>query len=87
MYYIIQSLKSYVENKVPPGGFLYAVLSNDLTGACAKADEHNQKQLFDIVNYVYNNLPYNSWGSPEKVKKWLNNKENENTEINEEENG
>jgi hypothetical protein len=74
---IIETLNRYVDDRCPTGGFLHAVLSNDLTQACAKADMRNQNQLHKIVSYVYNNLPLICWGSPEKVDKWLNRKEAE----------
>jgi hypothetical protein len=72
---IKETLARYVENRCPTGGFLRAVLSNDLTEACSRADTQNQKCIFDIVNYIYNNLPSVCWGSPKKVDKWLNDKE------------
>lgn len=74
---IKETLKRYVEDRCPTGGFLHAVLSNDLTEACARADMYNQVRLVEIVTYIYNDLPGNCWGSPEKVDKWLDGKENE----------
>lgn len=71
MQHIVNALQSYVENRYPPGGFLHAVLSNDLIRACMKADDFNRHRLFDIVDYIYNNLPMNCYGSPEAVEKWL----------------
>lgn len=67
------ALNNYVENKYSPGGFLWAVLSNDLFGAVGLADKQNREALSEIVSYVYNYLPSNSWGSEEKVRAWLNN--------------
>jgi hypothetical protein len=45
--------------------------------AFQKADMRNRYQLFEIVEYIYNNLPINSYGSPEQVDKWLKGEENE----------
>jgi len=53
-----------------PGHFCQAVLKNDLQKAVGRADKENQKALVDIVKYVYNRLPINCWGSPEKVGDW-----------------
>lgn len=75
--YIINSLEAYVNSRIPTGGFLHAVLSNDLQRACMKADDINKHLLFEIVSYIYNNLPMGCYGSPEKVEKWLTGKENE----------
>ncbi|MFW6015283.1 MAG: hypothetical protein ACOCRK_02530 [bacterium] len=69
---IKNSLDRYVNERVPVGGFLQAVLSNDLMGAMGKADEQNREALHSICSYVYNNIPLACWGSKEKVKKWLN---------------
>ena len=68
---IIETLDRYINNKIPTGGFLHAVLSNDLMAACAKADYINKNRLIEISSYIYNNLPMDSWGSPEIVDKWL----------------
>jgi len=64
-------IDSYVTDKIPPGGFLYAVLSNNLFEAMMKADDINQSRMHDICSYIYNNTPANCWGSPEIVKEWL----------------
>jgi hypothetical protein len=68
---VIESLQRYAETGCPTGGFLQAVLENDLKEACGRADEDNQRALFDIVGYIYNELPSTCWGSPQKVEDWL----------------
>ena len=68
---IKESLKRYVENKIPTGGFLRAVLANDLFEAVGRADAVNRHILFDICSYIYNDIPSSCWGSYEKVDKWL----------------
>ena len=35
----------YYENGIPPGGFLEAVINNDLREACARADEINRRRV------------------------------------------
>ena len=70
-----EQIDDYVENKMPPGGFLYAVLTNNLIDSVGKADHTNLFCLKDIVKYVYNDIPSTCWGSPEKVEEWLNPKE------------
>lgn len=69
--HMIDGLKLYFEEKIAPGSFMTAVLSNDLKEACARADFYNQDKLYDIVRWLYNEAPSTSWGSPEKVNKWL----------------
>jgi hypothetical protein len=65
------ALDRYVNQKYLPGGFLMAVLSNDLFGAVGRADSENLAALPDIVKYVYNQMPANSWGSQELVYKFV----------------
>ena len=64
-------IKRYVENRIPPGGFLTAVLENNLRKSFGQADKANREALFEIVCHCYNKLPSICWGSPEKVKNWL----------------
>lgn len=65
------AIDRYVNDHCRIGGFLKAVLSNDLVQSFGLADEENRKALFEIVSYVYNEIPGNSWGSPEKVANWI----------------
>ena len=67
----LDGIKRYVEDRIPPGGFLTAVLENNLKESFSWADKENREVLYEIVRYCYNELPYGCWGSPEKVKKWL----------------
>jgi len=55
----------------PKGDFLTAVLRNDLREAFARADHLNQKVMFQIISYCHNQIPGVCWGSPERVKAWL----------------
>ena len=68
----IGSLKRYSEAKIPCGHFLTAILENDLLDTINRADEDAIKIIPELVKYVYNELPMECWGSPEKVKSWLN---------------
>lgn len=64
-------LDRYVQRRYSPGGFLTCVLSNDLFGAVAQADEENRAALPDIVSYIYCNLPAMAWGNRETVRDYL----------------
>lgn len=68
---IKESLDRYAKDRIPPGGFLTAVLENDLMSAIASADHMNRQRLSEICKYVYNNLPSSIWGSREKVQNHL----------------
>lgn len=63
--------KMYIEHGVPPGHFITAVLRNDLKEACARADLHNRKKLYDLVFWLYNYAPNSCWGSPALVHNWI----------------
>ena len=64
-------MERYIEHGVPPGHFLTAVLTNDLRGACERADDVNRHLLWEIVGWLYNEAPAPCWGSPTKVSTWL----------------
>lgn len=67
----IPGLADFFMDGVPLGSFLAAVLSNDLRLACCKADIENQAAIWDIVNFCYNAMPHNSWGSAEAYNGWI----------------
>ena len=68
--YMMGAITRYVEKGIPPGGFLTAVISNDLAGAVSRADDTNIRNLPAYVGYFYNHLPSQCWGSPERMKRW-----------------
>jgi hypothetical protein len=70
----LDAIKRYADDGVPTGDFLYAVLTNNLVDSIGRADRENLAALPEIVNYIYNNIPGRSWGSPEKVDSWLKEK-------------
>ena len=64
--------KLYIENGIPPGSFLTAVICNDLFLACGKADDINRHVLWEWCKFFYNEAPSTCFGSPEKMNKWMN---------------
>lgn len=69
--FIIDSLERYSKHGIETGGFLRAVLENDLMLAIGKADSYNRENLHAICIYIYNELPHSIWGSREKVERHL----------------
>jgi hypothetical protein len=65
------ALSDYIERGIPVGGFLNAVLANDLAGAVGRADAANLHALKDIVNWVYNHAPQNCHGNEALYRRWL----------------
>lgn len=72
---ILEGIFAHVEHGQNVGGFLTAVLSNDLTEAVCRADEESLTCIRDIVKYVYNETPGPCHGSEEAVKAWRRRKE------------
>lgn len=64
-------IDQYIEAGVPPGGFLNAILTNDLMLAIQKADETNKVRIPDIVTYLLNYLPTAAYGNTKNVSEWL----------------
>jgi hypothetical protein len=67
-----EAARLYIEEGEMPGGFLVAVLCNDLVEAFGKADEVNRACLWDWCLWLYNEAPMPAWGSAEKVLTWCN---------------
>lgn len=67
-------LQLYIEEGIPPGGFMLALLTNDLREACARADHINKYLIFDFVSCFWNEIPSQAWGSVEKVQDWISHK-------------
>ena len=70
-----ESLYNYFVHGLEPGGFMMAVLCNDLYGAAGRADSVNIKLLGEYARWLINHAPYQSYGSPEIVRGWLNKNE------------
>ena len=65
------AIRTYVVDRRPVGGFLTAVLENDLKEAAKRADSRNLLALGCWVDLLYNYCPGLCWGSPAKVHAWL----------------
>lgn len=64
------ALSNYIEHGFEPGGFLCAVLSNDLMGAVARADSMNAVAIPEIAKFIYNQVPRGAWGSAERISEY-----------------
>lgn len=63
----VDSIRWYVDHGRPTGGFLRAVLANDLMEAIRRGDESSLENLPAICRYIYNDIPANVHGSYERV--------------------
>lgn len=75
--YMREPLTDYINHGYLPGGFLTAVLENNLRESVGHADSQNITQLPAYTNYLYNYAPLKCWGSPKKVTAWIEAKETE----------
>lgn len=64
------SLVEYIERGSAVGGFLEALLSNDLKQTCIRADSDNVEIIGLYVNWLYDNAPAPCWGSAKKFAAW-----------------
>ena len=64
------SIDRWVSDGVPTGGFLEAVLSNNLKQSIGLGDDSAIDNLPHIVAYLYNDCPFDCWGSYEKLRNW-----------------
>lgn len=78
---VIHSLALYQMHKYRTGGFLHAVLCNNLVEAVKCADSDSLAALPHIVAYIYWELPSNIWGSPAAVDAHLYGKSEEETDY------
>ena len=61
----------YVEQGIPPGDFLTAIIENNLSEAVGRADDENIRNIPAYVAYFYNKTPSPCWGSRQAMKSWL----------------
>ena len=66
-----RGVQEYIEHGRLPGGFLTAVIQNNLSESFGSADENNRRRLFDIVQFFYNEAPSACWGSKEAMVAWV----------------
>ena len=64
------SIKRYIEEGVEPGGFLKAVINNDLGYACSQADDINLWLIPVYATWLYNEAPSSSHGYNNAVRDW-----------------
>lgn len=68
-----EALENYLMYGFQPGGFLTAVLANDLFMAVGRADHWNQDNLTRIVKEIQYKVPPQAYGSYAAVEDWCNN--------------
>jgi len=69
--YMKDGIENYLERRIKPGSFLLSILSNNFAEAVVNADRDNLDNLPAYGYWLWNEVPSQAWGSPEKVEKWL----------------
>ena len=67
----LEAVHDYVDRGIEPGGFVGAVLSNDLFEAVARVDDRNLPVLGDICQLIYNYAPVVCHGSLDRYYAWI----------------
>jgi len=64
-------LERYRDRGIRPGGYLQAVLRNDLAGALGRADPESWDSLAAIMRWITEDMPHDAWGSRDAVESWI----------------
>lgn len=64
-------LRDYIDHGHRVGGFLCAVLSNDLMEAAGRADGTNRMALHHYAAFLYSYAPRDCYGSSKKIEAWM----------------
>ncbi len=63
-------IERWVREAVVPGHFLRAIITNDLRGAFARADQENGRLIQNYLALFYNDLPSGCWGPSDALANW-----------------
>lgn len=64
------ALRRWVTEGIEPGGFVSAILENNLFEAFARADAENSLIIKNYLLFLYNHAPAGCYGSKEKCNAW-----------------
>ncbi len=68
---VLEGLCRFAVDGIRPGGFLTAVLENNLLESMKYADVENFAALREVVTFCHQELPAPCWGSRKKVNAWI----------------
>ncbi|MFH1624518.1 MAG: hypothetical protein ABID54_05105 [Pseudomonadota bacterium] len=62
----------YIEQGILPETFLQAIIRNDLLeSSILMPSGIDAYDIFNIVNFFYNEAPFICWGSDKRMKEWV----------------
>lgn len=65
-----EGIRRWVDDGIVPGGFLQAVICNDLYIATSVSGYSSESKLPEIVRFFVWCVPAACWGSPDALKSW-----------------
>lgn len=68
---MMPGIQRYIQDHIRPGGFLQAVISNNLKDAVSLGDDENIENLTAFVMYFHHKAPSACWGSQLNMERWL----------------
>lgn len=63
-------LVRYFREGILPGGFMQAVLCNDLRQAVLRANPGGARMVLALIDFLEHYAPPMAWGTPERVLAW-----------------
>jgi hypothetical protein len=66
----MKALMNWGQHGLHPGDFVTAVLTNDLQGAVARADDQNRPMIDVICRFVHNQMPRGCHGSLDVMERY-----------------
>lgn len=66
-----EGIRDYIEVGLPLGGFLQAVVQNDLARAVERADPFTSLQLKEVVKFFLHYAPGTCHGSKQAYEEWI----------------
>ena len=67
---MLVAIENYIDHHKPTGGFLEAIISNQLREALGRADPENLKNIQAFIAFFIWEAPSTCWGSPTEYKDW-----------------
>lgn len=64
-------LELYLRMGINPGGFMQALLCNDLMNAFSRADSLNIEKMENWIKFIYNYLPLSCYGNRWDYDTWV----------------
>ena len=69
--YMAGAMQRYVEQGIEPGGFMSAMLCNDLEATVMRADGMNVVHIPHWVAWMSEHLPPACWGPYQRYEDWM----------------